>query len=319
MEDLQPEFTITNTAVSALHSRLDAYRDGPFDEEVGVVLYRKLDDAWRSAREQEQRHIDWIRGGKVGPEVPTSVFQIHDREESDYSVEAWKLAFQDGDRTTHLLGVVTADTRRRDRRDGRVLKTVLSYTSAKAAIMARRWLNRDGTPITLPATAPRPVPAPESAPVPESSAPATVTSAPTPAPAPPIKLASDGRPAKGYRRGGASTDRDAFVLALLQRNPKMPTMGTGGIHELVKTQFGVGMRGAHVNKLRVQVLLEKAATPAVTVDLLDALDDLLRAEAEVATARHHRDAALRTLDRIRGLTAARWSAPRRPSVTARSA
>jgi len=36
-----------------------------------------------------------IRGGKVGAEVPSSCFPIHDREEGDYSVEIWRLTFQD--------------------------------------------------------------------------------------------------------------------------------------------------------------------------------------------------------------------------------
>jgi hypothetical protein len=311
MEDLQPEYLITNTAVSALHGRLDAYRDEPFDEGVGVELRAKLEAAWRHAREQEQRHLEWIRGGRVSPEVPSSVFPVHDREEGDYSIEIWRLLFQDGDRSTVLLGVVAADTWRQDRRDGKVLKTVLSYNSAKAAILSRRWVNRDGSPIALPppaAPAPCPTPSkpPRTVPVPTAAPPPAAAPVPTAAPPPaaapvpvatlvpvatpapvaaaPIKLGTDGRPPKGYRRGGAAKDRDAFVLALLRENPKMPTMGADGIHPLVKARFGIGTRGSHVNQLRIQVLLEKLeksgvrSAPTEANDVLDALNEFIESD-----------------------------------------
>lgn len=254
MEDKQSDLRITRSAVADLHGTLASYRDKPI-ESVAAELQTMLEHACQEARG-----------------APGRVSVVYDTVDSDYNRQIYQLRFVDGDRFYTLIGVVADDYDRRTGQPIKVLITVISIKAAKKSILLGRWRNLDGTPIQLPTRAaepaPEPAPAPALAPTIDPGAVLAPTIAPdaalalkiAPAPAAPseVPVGRDGRPKRGFRRGGSTTERDEFVLDILRREPETSTTGQNGIHARVRERFGVGMREAHVGRLRAQLAIERA-------------------------------------------------------------
>jgi hypothetical protein len=321
MDDLASEFRITDAAIEKLHGKLARYKDRQFDtdEDLAEELEELLDKACYA-----------VRRGTVNGKNP-DILGIYDTEDGDYGREIYKLVFKDLQQDVTLIGVVTDDYSRRSR-PGKVLITVLTFRDAMRSIKDGRWKNRDGTAINLDGMRPPPPPPPPPQPPEPASMPAPAyLVAKTPAnsvlhgPFEPyvvtlgasvtqavgdsgltrtVKLGTDGKPLKGYRRGGTRQEREAFALTLLRKNPNIATMGRNGIHSQVKASFeGVGMRGSVVARLRAQVLAERGGVAPITTglvpaflgELMDGIKALFEADAGVGAAHARRGQAVTNL------------------------